>query len=202
VSASDWEIIRIKDDPASQGNERWTIVYSVPVEYAPDGVFSFSIPKNILNSIAAAFEYDIADADDLDAAFDHLMTYPMLTAPLLREPEPDGFGALLRSDAVALRPVASARTAVNGSDLYARHPAQLRETVRAGIGEMKAGLARLGPAGRVELHESGMFVAMADTVENPKYLVMQDMVSRLLPGNVEKGREFHRSKRAALMGRR
>ncbi|MFI7449533.1 hypothetical protein ACIBQX_18700 [Nonomuraea sp. NPDC049714] len=199
---SDWSIIRIKDDAAAKGSERWTIVYSVPVEYAPDGVFSFSIPKNSLNSVAAAFEYDIEDHDQADAMFDHLMTYPMLTAPVIGEPDAGGFGALMRSGSATARPLAGAKAAVDGTNLYARDPAELRESIMAGIGEMKAGLARLQPAEKVELHEAGRFVAMADTSENPKYLVMQDMMSRLLPGNIEKGREFHRSKRAALTGRR
>ncbi|MFD1547022.1 hypothetical protein [Nonomuraea guangzhouensis] len=195
---SDWDIIRIKDDVAAG---RWTIVYNVPTEYAPDGIFSFSMPKDAFNSVAVAFEYDIENSGHVDDMFDHLMTYPMLAAPLVGEPASDGFGALMRSGDPAGSPYVDARNAVTSSaDLYSRHPADLRSSIKAGISGMKAGVARLRPAPQVELHEAGRLIEVADLSDNPKYIVMQDMAARLRPENIVQGRKIFQRRRTTKMG--
>ncbi|MEV0236864.1 hypothetical protein [Nonomuraea sp. NPDC050786] len=195
----DWEIIRIKDDPAAVDTPRWTIVYSVPTEYSPDGVFSHSTPKSILNTYAAAFEYDVEDETQVGLLFDHVMTRPMLTAQRFGPPAPDSLAkALERRDAVA-DALSKAAEACKGRQVYLRDPAELRADVAAGIAHMKRGLARLKPAAQVELHEAGRFVGMADLAENPKYILMRDMVSRLRPDLIEVGRRVFREQRALRM---
>lgn len=192
---SDWEIIRIKDDPAASDTERWTIVYQVPVEYAPDGVFSLSIPKATLNVHAAAYEYDIDDPDQVDALFDHVMTRPMLTASVLGEPAPSGLASLMRSKNSTADVLRRTRDGFRGREVYLRDPAELRADIKAGIDAMKGGVARLKPAAQVELHRSGELVGMADMSENPKYIVMRDMVARLQPKDIAAGRDFFRQQR-------
>jgi hypothetical protein len=196
---SDWEIIRIKDDVAASDTERWTIVYQVPVEYAPDGVFSLSIPKATLNVHAAAYEYDIDNPAQVDALFDHVMTRPMLTASVIGEPAASGMASLMRSKSSMADVLRKTRDGFRGREVYLRDPAELRADIKAGIDAMKGGVARLKPAAQVELHRGGELVGMADMSENPKYIVMRDMVSRLQPENIAAGREFFRQQRQLLM---
>lgn len=192
---ADWEIIRIKDDPAATDVPRWTIVYRVPLEYAPDGVLSHSTPKARLNTFAVAYEYDIEDSEQVSDMFDHMLTVPMLTAPTIGQPVKGSFAARMTADDPVGTVLAKSRTACRGQAPYLRDPAELRTEVKAGIEEMKRGLARLKPAAQVELHASGKFVEMADMSENPKYIVMRDMVSRLRPDLIAVGRKDFRQQR-------
>lgn len=199
---ADWDIIRIKDDSPAPTSERWTIVYSVPTHYSPDGVFSLSMPKNVLNSVAVAFEYDFENDDDVNDMFDHLITRPMFTFPLPADPPPGDFTALMHFDnGHEAQFLNGARRAVDGTDMYTRDPAELRENVKVGIDLLKGGLGRIKPAGQVELHEAGRMVGLADMSENPKYLVMRDMVSRLRPDNIVEGLRIFRDRRRTRMAR-
>ena len=192
---TDWEIIRIKDDPVARDVERWSIVYSVPAEYSLDGGFTHSLPKNLLNTYAAAYEYDVDDEQQVSDMFDHVLTMPMLTAPMIgRPPQGSLVTRMAAADDVG-KTLAQARTSLDGRQTYLRDPEELRAEIKAGIGHMKAGAARLKPAAQVELHASGEFVGMADMSENPKYIVMRDMVSRLRPDLIEVGRKVFREQR-------
>jgi hypothetical protein len=198
---ADWDIIRIKDDPAAIDTPRWTIVYRVPVEYSPDGIFSHSTPKTVLNTYAAAYEYDVEDEEQLGLLFDHVLTRPMLTAGRVAEPASDSLAKVLERGDAAAHAVAKAAAACRGDQVRWRDPVELRAEVAAGIAELKRGLARLKPAAQVELHKAGRLVGMADMAENPKYIVMRDMVSRLQPDNIRGGRDYFRRKRAENGGR-
>lgn len=179
----DWKIIRIVEDVQARDADRWLIVYAVAPEYAPDGVFSFSVPKGILNTCAAVYEYDLDNPDEVDDLFDHVMSTPMLSLV------PTASGPPRRS------------VAPGGADrhgAFGGHPGDLRAAIKARVADFKAGAGRLTAAEVVELDIPGMPSA-ADPGENPKYILKRDMLSRLDKDRVRRDMQVHRRERELVM---
>ncbi|HEX2014310.1 MAG TPA: hypothetical protein VLA68_03695 [Nitrososphaera sp.] len=75
----EWELVDFYDDiNEDPSNDRWLLEYNVPAEVASNGLYSVSYPKNIANSWAATYDYDITSDDDIDEMFDHIMYSPMM----------------------------------------------------------------------------------------------------------------------------
>ena len=193
----DWDIIRIVEDLGSPDAERWMIVYQVPTDISDDGILSVSIPKTLFNSYAAAYEYDIDDPAQLDELFDLVMTTPMLSHVKAADA---GRSAALAGDIAATEDTLTrCRSAMHGG-MWQRSPEELRADVKAGIGMLKSGVARLKPAARVELQGRGL-PEVAPAEENPKYIVMRDMVAHIDPDLVAKRRAAYRDVRAKAMAK-
>lgn len=82
---SDWEVVSVREDLDSPDGHRWLITYRVPVEYAPDGEYSYSFPKNIANNYAAVFGFDVDDEADREQLFDYVVYMAYINAVLFRE---------------------------------------------------------------------------------------------------------------------
>lgn len=171
----DWEIARIVEDLGSPDADRWLIVYNVSTDIAPDGVFSMSVPKAVLNTYAALFEYDVTDPEQVDDLFDHVMSVPMMQDVLHRE------GRL----AEKVNPFKVA-------------PHAGKASVKGLVSELKAGKAQLKAGVSVRLEISGM-PEDADPSENPKYMLKRDMVGRLDLAGIEKLRQACRDERQNQM---
>lgn len=172
----DWEITRIVEDLGSPDGDRWLVVYQVSTDVAPDGVFSMSMPKAVLNTYAALFEYDVTDPEHLDDLFDHVMSIPMMQDTLHQE------GRM----AEHVKPFDVA-------------PHAGRARLKGLIGELKAGKAQLKAAPGVALEIRGM-PNQADPSENPKYILKRDMLARIDAGGVAKLQEMYRTERQARLG--
>ena len=172
----DWKITRIVEDLGSPDADRWLVVYQVSTDVAPDGVFSMSLPKAVLNTYAALFEYDVTDPEQLDDLFDHVMSIPMMQDTLWRE------GRM----AEQVKPFDVA-------------PHAGRARLKGLIGELKAGKAQLKAAPAVALEIRGM-PDEADPAENPKYILKRDMLARIEPDAVAKMREMCRAERQTRLG--
>jgi hypothetical protein len=200
---NEWEIVRIEDDPgASAADDRWLVVYSVPLEYSP-GTFSYSFPKSIMNTYAALYEYDVDDPGQVDDLFDFIMSRPMLKARPLDAGMPSGHPSLLTAEAAtridSLSPsVNAARLAAHPKHALSASPAQLRATIKDGIAAMKRGEAPLVAGREVALRISGM-PDVAGGSENPKYILKRDMVARLNKDRVAAGRNHYRQQRVGLI---
>ena len=171
----DWEITGIVEDLESPDGERWLIVYRVSTDIAPNGVFSSSIPKSLLNTYAALYEYDIDDPEQVDDLFDHVMSLSMMKTVLHQE------GRI----AEQVNPMAV-------------KPSEGRAKVKRLVGELKAGKAQLKAAPAVALKIQGM-PAVADPSENPKYIVKRDMVARLNADAIAPLRQAYRTHRQAKL---
>jgi hypothetical protein len=86
---SGWEVVNVHEDLDADDGHRWLIVYSVPVEYAPDGVYSVSLPKDIFNNWAAVYGYDVDDPQDVDALFNHVTYHAYINEVLRKEGRAD-----------------------------------------------------------------------------------------------------------------
>lgn len=95
----DWVLTDVADD--SQ-DDRWLLVYQVPSEYAPDGTYSVSMPKDMLTDFAAAYGFDPADPDDAEAAFEYLIHLPAMQEVARRAADP--FAAQGMERQVAMNP--------------------------------------------------------------------------------------------------
>jgi hypothetical protein len=203
---SEWEIIRIEEDLGpTPAEDRWLISYRVPLEYSPDGTFSYSLPKDSMNKFAAMYEYDVADEGQVNELFDFIMSRPMLKARPLGAGLPAGHPQLVTAEAASR--VDSLSDTVNGARLAAHPahalstpPADLRAAIKAGVAAMKNGEAPLVVKGAVELAVTGMPVT-ADSNENPKYVIKRDMLARLDPAAVAKGMAYHQQERSVAMSR-
>lgn len=204
---SEWEIVRIEEDPGpTPAEDRWLVSYRVPLEYSPDGTFSYSFPKSSMNKFAALYEYDIDDPTHVDELFDYIMSRPMLVARPLDAGVPAGHPALLTAEVVTR--VESASAAVNVARLAAHPthalntpPEQLRAAIKAGIQAMKDGEVPLVAGGKVQLGIRGM-PQQSDGAENPKYILKRDLVARLDRDHVAAQRGHFQRERAALAARR
>lgn len=82
----EWTIVDLHDEIAEQpDNDRWLLIYQVPVEYAHNGTFSVSMPKNMLTDFAATYGYDLDSPADVDDMWDHLIHLPYLRESGRRE---------------------------------------------------------------------------------------------------------------------
>jgi hypothetical protein len=178
---SDWEIIRIVEDVGAADGDRWLIVYRVAAEFSPNGEYSFSLPKGLLNTYAAAYEYDLDDSAEVDALFDHVMSVPMLKM------EDSSPGLARHSSGV--------QYGASANEVFRAHPGDLKRGVQSRIAEMKRGAAQLKVAPTVRLDIPGM-PAAADPAENPKYILKRDMVARLDRAKVAEGVQAYRRERA------
>lgn len=178
----DWEIVRIVEDVHASDSPRWLVVYRVPTTVSPDGIYSVSMPKGLLNSFAAAYEYDIDNPREVDDLFDHVMSAPMfklLPASLTTEAD--------------LTPLTDSA--------FTHDPLDVKRAVKARIIELKAGAGRLKPADRVELDIAGMPSAVNGS-ENPKYIIKRDMVAQLDKERIDRTRRAHRQERERIMRRK
>lgn len=80
-----WEIVRLQEDLTNPDDERWLITYSVPAEYATNGVYSYSFPKSMFNSYAAVFGYDANDPEQVEDLFEHVLQWAHTGEVLRRE---------------------------------------------------------------------------------------------------------------------
>ncbi|MFC7582419.1 hypothetical protein ACFQYP_00415 [Nonomuraea antimicrobica] len=75
----DWVLVEVHDDlHVEQQDDRWLLIYEVPTTVAPDGRYSVSYPKGMVNDWAATYGYDLDDPGDVDALFDHLFHLPAM----------------------------------------------------------------------------------------------------------------------------
>lgn len=192
----DWEIARIVEDLGARDAERWLIVCTVPDVVAPDGIYSTSMPKTMLNAYAAAYEYNIEDPEHMDQLFDLVLNIPMLS---YAKSVPVTADALLQDGAEASADALERGRAATSESVWLRRPEVLRADVKAGIDVMKAGHARLDPAPVVDLSIRGLPAVVRQDEENPKYIVKRDMVSRIDPKVVARNLEIYRGVRARRM---
>jgi hypothetical protein len=199
-----WEIVRIDEDPGPTPDEdRWLVSYRVPLDYSPDGTFSYSFPKNSMNKWATLYEYDVTDPGQTDELFDYVMSRPQLKARPLAAPPVSGHP--LRVTPEEATRVAALSDDVNAARLAA-HPVhaltspagELRAAIKKGVGAMKRGEAPLIAAPSVGLSIDGM-PAIADGSENPKYILKRDLEARLDPGLMAVHRAHFERERASLM---
>ncbi|GIH26079.1 hypothetical protein Aph01nite_43890 [Acrocarpospora phusangensis] len=129
-----WKMLRVDEDLESEKTPRWLMVFEVPQEYAPDGVYSVSIPKGLVNDWAAVFEYDMARQDHVDDLLDYLVYFAYINEALRREGRADE----VLSDPLALDP-GQARSMIKGqlSEFKAERPivqeADLNRTMSATV---------------------------------------------------------------------
>lgn len=75
----EWNLIDLHNDVYDNlEDDRWLLIYKVPEEIIAGGDYSVSYPKNMANSFAATYEYDVDNQDDIDEMFEHLMYRPMM----------------------------------------------------------------------------------------------------------------------------
>lgn len=79
-----WHVVGVHDDTDSSDGERWLITYQVPLAYAPDGFYSASIPKGLVNNWAALYDYDVDDPQELDELLDYVL-YTVYMDEVLRK---------------------------------------------------------------------------------------------------------------------
>lgn len=198
---TEWEIIRIDEDLGGMpGHDRWLITYRVPADYSPDGTFSYSFPKDSMNKFAALYEYDVDDPDQVDDLFDMIMSRPMLKARPLNagvaagHPQRTTPRDATRIDSLS-EAVNTARLAAHPRHALRNPPGPLREALKTGIQSMKDGEAPLIVRGKIPLRIDGM-PAESDGVENPKYIIKRDLVSRLDPELLGAHREYFQRERS------
>lgn len=186
---SDWEITSIQEDLGSPDAERWMVVFNVPVEYSWNGVYSYSIPKDVFNTYAAVYDYDITDPQQIEDLFDHIMSIPMLNNVI---PTTSEAGAQSLAGKSADVPVSAAM--LNPFE----HPVdELKATLKAQVAILKGGAAQLKSAAKVTLNIEGMDEE-APAGENPKYILKRDMLARLDPNRVAAHRTAVRDERQAI----
>lgn len=72
MAVEEWVIRSVVED--ADGTEpRWLVLFDVPTEYAPDGVYSVSMPKDIVQNYAALYGYDVDDPADMDELHDYIL---------------------------------------------------------------------------------------------------------------------------------
>jgi len=86
----EWTLVDVHDDPHDDpAEDRWLLVYRVPApDYAPDGIYTVSVPKAALNNVAPVYGFDVGDPADAEAAFDYLMHLPAMQEVARRQAEP------------------------------------------------------------------------------------------------------------------
>lgn len=132
---SDWKILDVVEDLGAGDGPRLLITYSVPTKHAPDGVYSYSFPKDSFNVYAAVYGYDVNDEQDRQDLFDHVIHQAYLNTVLAEQDADDEF---LKHP----RKVGRARAKQVAKDRLTEHRAVL--PVAAPADEAGAGSARLG----------------------------------------------------------
>jgi hypothetical protein len=75
---------------------RWLVTFNVPAEFAGGGgIYSMSIPRDLMNHWAPAYGYNISNPDDIDELFEHIIYYLYLMEIDNREKNASGGAAPL-----------------------------------------------------------------------------------------------------------
>jgi hypothetical protein len=82
----EWKLTDLYDDVHVREHEdRWLLTYNVPSELEHDGVYSVSMPKNMINDFASTYGYDLDDEQDVKDMFEHLFNLPFVREIARRE---------------------------------------------------------------------------------------------------------------------
>lgn len=122
------------------------MVFEVPQEYAPDGIYSVSIPKGLINDWAAVFEYDMARQDHVDDLLDYLTYFAYINECLRRE----GRTEEVISDPIGLDP-GHARSVIKGQLSEFKNKRPIVQDA-----ELNRSLIASSPAGPIDTLKSAM----------------------------------------------
>lgn len=82
----EWIITDLYNDiQIDEANDRCLLIYEVPIEHAADGIYSVSMPKNMITDFAATYGYDLDDPADVDDLWEHLIHLPYMMETARRE---------------------------------------------------------------------------------------------------------------------
>lgn len=147
-----WEVAEIIEDLKSMDGERWLITYKVPVEYAPSGIYSVSMPKAMGTAWAAEYGYDVSNEAEVDELLDHMLYIAPINEVL--------------------------RKTGRGAEVLGNHfemdPREARSVVKAQLEEFKAkNLIKQRPRTRMLLGSG------TEEHEDPLEFLRQDMKNRI-----------------------
>lgn len=82
----EYELVDLHDDVhVNEHEDRWLLTYNVPSELVEQGVYSVSMPKNMINDFASTYGYDLDDEQDVGDMFEHLFNLPFVREIARRE---------------------------------------------------------------------------------------------------------------------
>lgn len=177
---SGWEVVSVLEDLDSEDGHRWLIVYRVPVEYAPDGVYSVSLPKDIFNGWAAIYGYDVDDPQDVEALFDHVTYQAYINEVLRREG---------RADEIIDNPFhlgadeARARVQAHVAEFKQSRPITQSQMVKVAAGDLVAGARNVDVHDviRADMHarlDKAVVAERADAVKDTRAAVQARLAAR------------------------
>lgn len=186
---TEWTLVDVVDDPADDpAEDRWLLVYQVPSEYAPDGIYSVSVPKELLGGFAAAYGFDpVAEAE---AAFDYLVHLPFMQEVARRQAEPfteKGAAAQVSFNPYEMPASASRLRAAEHLDAFKKtHRIVANAPASQASGLVASGTARVAAKAQMTMLEA----------------VRADMIDRVDPARAAEARQHAEAARTQVQERK
>jgi hypothetical protein len=150
-----WTLKGMHEDlHAEEADDRWLLTYEVPAEFAHDGTYSVSFPKDMVNHMAVTYGYDVDDPVDIEDLFDHLFHMAYMTEVARREG---------RVHEATWNP-------------YELKPESARQVIKDQVTELKR-TRPIRHGGKADL--TNPLTAKVTVVDDPIDIVKRDMLSRV-----------------------